>query len=86
MSLIMNTNKDFKLGNCQQNRLETWFDSRLGQVLLAQEQTCLEEKVAAVFGYHVLQIGSPSRSFDLLKQSPARNRILLGGPSCREGT
>ncbi|MEJ2592783.1 MAG: class I SAM-dependent methyltransferase [Candidatus Thiodiazotropha sp.] len=73
----MNANKDFKLGYCEQNRLESWFDSRLGQLLLAQEQACLEEKVAAIFGYHVVQIGAPSPHFDLLRQSPARNRVVL---------
>jgi SAM-dependent methyltransferase len=73
----MNTNKDFKLGCCQQNQLESWFDSRLGQTLLEQEQACLQEKATAIFGYHVVQIGSPSRQFDLLRQSPARNRVVL---------
>lgn len=77
MSLIMNTNKDFKLGCCQQKQLEFWFESRLGRHLLAQEQACLQEKAAAIFGYHVIQIGSPSPRFDLLKQCPARNRIVL---------
>lgn len=85
MSLIMNTNKDFKLGNCQQNQLETWFESHLGQTLLAQEQACLQEKVAAIFGYHVVQIGSPCPDLDLLRLSPVRNRILLGGASHRTG-
>ncbi len=73
----MNINKGFKLGSCQQNQLEGWFESRLGQRLLAQEQAALQEKAAAIFGYHVVQIGSPSPDFDLLKLSPAHNRVVL---------
>ncbi len=73
----MCANKDFKLGSCQQKQVETWFASRLGQALLAQEQACLQEKAAALFGYHVVQIGAPSQEFELLKQCPARNRVIL---------
>ena len=73
----MNTNKDFKLGSCQQKQLEIWFESRLGRHLLAQEQACLQEKAAGIFGYHVVQIGSPSHHFDLLRKSPAHNRVVL---------
>lgn len=73
----MNANKDFKLGSCEQKQLESWFESRLGQTLLAQEQNSLEEKAAGIFGYHVVQVGSPSPHFDLLKRSPARNRVII---------
>ncbi len=73
----MSTNKDFKLGNCLQNQVETWFGSRLGQSLLIEEQACLQAKAAALFGYHVVQVGAPSREFELLKQCPARNRVIL---------
>ena len=73
----MNINKSFKLGSCQQNQLEGWFETRLGQRLLVQEQAALQEKAAAIFGYHVVQIGSPSPHFDLLKVSPAHNRVVL---------
>lgn len=68
-----------------QKQLEAWFDTRLGQVLMAQEQACLQEKGAAIFGYHVVQIGSPSHRFELLKQSPARNRVLLDGEAEQPG-
>lgn len=73
----MHTNKDFKLGSCLQKKAEAWFETRLGQTLLAQEQACLQQKAAAIFGYHVVQIGSPSPQFELLEQSPARNRVVL---------
>ena len=62
----MRTNKDFKLGCCEQKQVETWFDTRLGRALLEQEQACLQEKAAAMFGYHLVQIGSPSPGFELV--------------------
>lgn len=73
----MNANKEFKLGSCQQKKIESWFETRLGQAVMEQEQACLQEKAAAIFGYHVVQIGSPSGRFELLRKSPARNRVLL---------
>jgi len=79
----MRTNKDFKLGCCEQKQVETWFDTRLGRALMEQEQACLQEKAAAMFGYHLVQIGSPSPGFELLKRSPARNRVVLA-PAARQ--
>jgi SAM-dependent methyltransferase len=73
----MRTNKDFKLGSCQQKKIENWFDSRLGKALMEEEQACLEEKAASIFGYHLVQIGSPSSGFEPLRRSPARNRVIV---------
>lgn len=73
----MQANEEFKLGNCQQNQLQAWFESRLGQVLLEQERECLQQRVAAIFGYHVVQIGAPTPHYELLQPSPARNRVIL---------
>jgi SAM-dependent methyltransferase len=73
----MRTNKDFKLGSCQQNKIENWFQSRLGEALVTQEQACLEQKAAQIFGYHLVQIGSPCADFQPLRQSPARNRVRV---------
>ncbi len=81
----MSTNKDFKLGNCLQNQVEAWFGSRLGQSLLVEEQDCLQTKAAALFGYHVVQVGAPSREFELLKQCPARNRVILHDVTSQPG-
>jgi SAM-dependent methyltransferase len=75
----MSTNKDIKLGNCQQKKIENWFESRLGQALMHEEQACLREKVASIFGYYLVQIGALNTEFELLNRSPARNRILLHG-------
>jgi SAM-dependent methyltransferase len=77
----MPINKDFKLGGCLQKQVADWFETRLGQALLAQEQACLEQMAASVFGYHAVQIGVTSPHFELLRQSPARNRILLDSGS-----
>jgi len=81
----MRTNKDFKLGSCEQKQVETWFDTRLGHALLEQEQACLQEKIAGIFGYHLVQIGSPSAGFELLKGSPARNRVVLASAAEQSG-
>ncbi len=61
-----------------QKQVEEWFETRLGQALLVQEEASLQQRAAALFGYHVVQIGVTSPHFEVLKQSPARNRILLG--------
>ncbi len=73
----MRTNKDFKLGSCQQKKVETWFDSRLGEALMAEEQACLQEKASSIFGYHLIQLGLPNAGFQPLRQSPARNRVIV---------
>ena len=73
----MSANKDFKLGSCQQKKVESWFESRLGEALMAEEQTCLQEKASSLFGYHLVQIGSPGRGLEPLRQSPARNRVIV---------
>lgn len=73
----MRTNKDFKLGSCQQKKVESWFDSRLGKALMEEEQACLVEKAASIFGYHLVQVGSPNSGFEPLRQSPARNRVIV---------
>ena len=36
-----------------------------------------------MFGYHLVQIGSPSPGFELLRRSPARNRVVLA-PAARQ--
>ncbi|MGD8910183.1 MAG: methyltransferase domain-containing protein [Chromatiales bacterium] len=81
----MYTNKEFKLGSCLQKQLDAWFETRLGQTLMDQELACLQEKAAAIFGYHVVQIGLPCHGFELLKQSPARNRVILDSASTQPG-
>lgn len=74
----MKENKLLKLGSCQQNHLQTWFESHLGRILAEQEAVCLQSRIATLFGYHVVQVGNPYRNQQLLRMSPARNRVITG--------
>ena len=77
----MRENKLLKLGSCQQNHLQEWFESNLGDSLAAQEALCFQQLIAAMFGYHVIQVGHLRQREDLLQVSPARNRVIMGiGP------
>ncbi|KRT54499.1 class I SAM-dependent methyltransferase [endosymbiont of Ridgeia piscesae] len=60
-----------------QRELQAWFARMPGQVLAEQEQALIEEWGSSLFGYHVVQIGAPAATMDLLATSPARHRILL---------
>ena len=51
------------------NSLQQWFDEPLGQLLLAEEQAVLDEMLAGLFGYHLVQIGSPTSRADLVRGS-----------------
>ncbi|MCU7904712.1 MAG: class I SAM-dependent methyltransferase [Candidatus Thiodiazotropha sp. (ex Epidulcina cf. delphinae)] len=81
----MKENKLLKLGTCQQNHLQVWFESCLGSSLAIQEEACLQARIAGMFGYHVVQIGLPCRNRDLLRRSPARNRVVIGIGSAGSG-
>lgn len=81
----MRENKLLNLGSCQQKQLQTWFESDLGRLLAEQEAQCLNSRVATLFGYHVVQLGLPCKHQDLLKMSPARNRVVLGGEGDSSG-
>ncbi|WP_052417366.1 methyltransferase domain-containing protein [Cellvibrio mixtus] len=53
-----------------------WFDSPLGQSLLAEEQEAINDGLQYVFGYHLLQLGISGR-VDLSSQSLISHRFLL---------
>jgi SAM-dependent methyltransferase len=74
----MRNNKRLNLGSCQQKQLQAWFETDLGRLLAKQEAECLNSRVATLFGYYVVQLGLPSRVEDLLRLSPARNRVVMG--------
>ncbi|MES9972546.1 MAG: class I SAM-dependent methyltransferase [Candidatus Thiodiazotropha sp.] len=74
----MRDNKSLNLGSCQQKQLQVWFESDLGKLLAEQEAKCLNSRIATLFGYHVVQLGLPYNGQDLLQQSPARNRVVMG--------
>jgi len=57
---------------------QTWFETPLGQYLLAREQDYFDQAVADVFGFNALQVGLPQ--FDFLRA----NRISLKIVASRE--
>ncbi len=66
------------MGPCRQKQLQTWFESDLGRLLAEQEAGCLKSRISTLFGYHVVQLGLPCRDQDLLQESPAHNRVVMG--------
>jgi SAM-dependent methyltransferase len=81
----MRDKKLLNLESCQQEQLQNWFASDLGRLLAEQEADCLNARVATLFGYHVVQLGLPCRDQDLLKMSPARNRVILANGEVGSG-
>lgn len=66
-----------KLGPNRQKLLTDWFHSNLGQLLVEQERRCLEKRLPSLFGYYLIQIGTFDPKLDLLRSSPAKNKLLL---------
>jgi SAM-dependent methyltransferase len=66
-----------KLQPDQHKQLTTWFQSGLGQLLGQQELRCLERPLSSLFGYYLVQIGSPAPELDLLRYSPAKSKLIL---------
>ena len=81
----MRKDKRLNLGSCRQKQLQTWFETDLGRLLAEQETEYLNSRVATLFGYYVVQLGLPSRVQDLLRMSPARNRLVMGGAEGSKG-
>ena len=57
-------------------RLESWFRTDLGKAVLTLEQQYLEEELATLFGYHVLQVGRTDE-VNLLNGSRISHQVLL---------
>lgn len=57
-------------------RMQQWFDTCLGQYLLAQEQQYFDSTVANIFGYNALQIGCPQ--FDFLRSNRIPFKFNVG--------
>jgi SAM-dependent methyltransferase len=55
--------------------LQEWFDSPLGEYVLARERVWLDETVPDIFGYHAVQLGFCD--LELLRESRIANRILV---------
>jgi len=47
--------------NRRWSELAEWFESSLGRDLLNAEAECLDEVLADLFGYHLLQVGCPGK-------------------------
>ncbi|PUA27126.1 MAG: methyltransferase [Cellvibrio sp. 79] len=56
--------------------LTAWFETPLGQSLLAEEQEAINDGLQYVFGYHLLQLGISGR-VDLSNESLISHRFLL---------
>ncbi|MFY3383421.1 class I SAM-dependent methyltransferase [Paracidovorax sp. MALMAid1276] len=64
--------------------LHHWFDSPPGRYLLAWEQSCFDDAVADIFGYHSLQLGMPM--LDALRANRMPHQWLaLGQEGVEEG-
>jgi len=74
---IMVRDSDDKLGPNRQKLLTDWFQSSLGQLLVEQERHCLDRRLASLFGYFLIQIGSIEPNLDLLRGSPAKHKLVL---------
>lgn len=59
-----------------QDVIGQWFDTELGQQLLADEQRVLDTLMPKLYGYHLLQVGVRHNT-DLTSGSPAGHRFLL---------
>lgn len=59
--------------------MEQWFDTPIGQSLMASERELIEPVIDRIFGYHILQLGSSHLS--MLEDSPIRHQILFSPSS-----
>src|SRR5258708_32795353 len=59
----------------QENTLQEWFTTPLGQYLLEKEQAYLDDVTSDIFGFHALQVGLAR--FDLLRASRIAHRVRI---------
>ncbi len=45
--------------------------------MVEQERCCLDRRLANLFGYYLIQIGTLDPKLDLMRSSPAKNKFLL---------
>ncbi len=77
LSRIMSTKSVANLRTSPQKQLNNWFESNLGRLLGQQERQCLHRRLASLFGYYLVQIGSPDPLLELLSSSPTKNKFVL---------
>jgi len=57
-------------------QLRVWYERSLGQALLSTEREQLDEVLPNLFGYHLLQVGTPVRE-DLVSESRVSHCMVL---------
>lgn len=62
--------------NPLQHRLPRWYQSRVGQAFLQQEQAVIDEFLPSLFGYHLLQLSVCDR-LSLYEKSKIRHRFTF---------
>ncbi len=60
-----------------QQQLQEWLQQSPGQVLLEQEQRCLEQIFPELFGHYLVQLGGGGFDFDLTAVSHFRSHVVL---------
>ncbi len=60
-----------------QQQLHEWLQQSPGQILLEQEQQCLEQMFSELFGHHLVQLGGGGFDFDLSGVSRFRSHLVL---------
>jgi len=63
-------------GGRQRKRLRHWYQQSLGQLLISAEQQALDEVLPNLFGYHLIQVGSPVDQ-DLSTTSLIPNQVMI---------
>lgn len=58
------------------SELRNWFDTELGQQLLASERALMDRLLPTMFGYHLVQISIDNR-LDLARESPIKHQIMV---------
>jgi hypothetical protein len=78
---------DALTGAEERQRLRAWFEGRLGQLLLERERRELDEVLANLFGYYLLQVGAAMDAY-LLEASRIRRQVIVDNAwpavSCRD--
>ncbi|MCC6206888.1 MAG: methyltransferase domain-containing protein [Gammaproteobacteria bacterium] len=60
----------------ERRRLRSWYEGRLGQLLLECERRELDEVLANLFGYYLLQVGAMMDAY-LLESSRIRHQFVM---------
>ena len=68
--------KSARSGGINRLGLRDWYRHRLGQYLLRAERRVLDDVLPNLFGYHLIQVGSPADEA-LCTSSLIPNRVLL---------